>query len=1499
MSDLLQHLREAGEVDSKGYFTLDARRAREKMQQFLLADNHQFTLNLVAAGVALKSSAISLDASQGRLDVTMRDVTLPREFLEQPFSGLFIANDRTDLEGYRELSIGLNAALALKPKQLEVRSGSLMVDVAAEPPQVQELTEAVEGTRVTFLEKTLTALLSHLLWQPSLVPELVCVEQRAGWGAPPVSINGKKLSRSGDHVGLTTFSGAVCNGMIWGSDPSDEESTVHVIKNGVLLTTRRVKLPPPQASVIVHARQVLKNVSGTDLVLDERWMAVLEDVSRHGCEALLQRLCEEFRGHSDNALLRHLLLQAAVSRITLVSWWQETNPKVRWLGSLPLFTLVSGQTVCIAELMDQVRRDHALLYLHNRVPLPPLPPDLSIVGVSEHWELEALRSIFAGAARLAEREVELAMRRQQNLEKSRPREVRLDPTHYLVVVPFQQDGYSGELGLMGGGRLEGLSRITCVRRRRVITVRERAVPLPIEAVVESDAFHANFTFDDLDNDAGLSGAVKVLSEVYFEACRRVAARGESPGLRLAVRRGLEEWVRQRRRRTGLFRELQECPLFPTVSGRLASVADLVRDLEEFGQVAYVENGLVGPQKDHRQLVLETDTPQRPIVRLLRGLFGDRLMDYSKQLAKDRKALQVQQRPREQPTLAGQAISPIEFADGTNLGSVGLSLDEPPLEEGKGPYQIPLSNVRFLKDGHTLVQSRLPLPVGPLEAALESARFTPNETWDEVVEDDAYQAARKALLRAIDPLAETVAGAFPGWPVNRQMQARRLLLDYLAWRGQESCAAAMEVPLFATASHGLLSWRQVRAACPDRWSYLALMPRQLPKAWQDGPPVLIVGQTARSRALRALFADVPGKDAEPALETDLARERFFDQPKAPLKLPRDPCDFWHGPIPGLPGEMALVAPGETVEKGTALIVFHKGRRLDEVLVGTPIPGRALVEAPQVTPLLRYDGVVHDDALRELTARVGQAVVEQLRQLASGPVEPHCDLAHAVLMYAVGEAPNVPAVAHPKPPWDWAAQAPILEDSTGARLSLSDLAAQYTRLQKLPWVAVEVNGAPVDAIRVVRADSVEQALLKWLFKTLVDYRKTLEEDEVIRANRSREPLESLTLPEDRQWLARTAMDGGMEGEIGVAPPGTTPGITFAVERRPVQTVAVFGHLPIVGVVSSPRLDVNRRWDEVKLTSGDRNALEAALDRLFADLAGRGAAPELFFEYLLRRRDRLIEGEKLASAALPLFVSTDGQPRSLEDLLDWYHRDRTFLMAIGPGAVEGNAVRTRGGLDPAFRFLSRFFMHAVRTVNPVAEVVAEPLYALQEELRHVVARGGHQIDALIEQGVKAARKADRHQTEPPKAAPRLAAEPGQAAPRPAAQPRKKARARTAAEEKAGMEMEQVRHVQSLLQQCLTDLAGRNEYHLGNDAVRRVRVVASGDLAWYDALEREIRVSLSQPVVQRLVARLPEDPACIAYLASVVYSVLNRSQENVRDQHEMRFLEALASWLSRPADR
>lgn len=119
MDEFLEALRTQGETESSGQFTLDVRRALEKLEQYQFPDKYHYVLSLVASAVAGGATFLDVDTRPGALVLSYDGRPLELSELRDLYGSLF-AQQTEGTAHLRELAVGLHAGGRVHPQRVVV-----------------------------------------------------------------------------------------------------------------------------------------------------------------------------------------------------------------------------------------------------------------------------------------------------------------------------------------------------------------------------------------------------------------------------------------------------------------------------------------------------------------------------------------------------------------------------------------------------------------------------------------------------------------------------------------------------------------------------------------------------------------------------------------------------------------------------------------------------------------------------------------------------------------------------------------------------------------------------------------------------------------------------------------------------------------------------------------------------------------------------------------------------------------------------------------------------------------------------------------------------------------------------------------------------------------------------------------------------------------------------------------------------------------------------------
>ncbi len=307
---LIGELRAGGELDSRGEFTLDRDRAREKMRQFQLTDPRSYVLELVQAAVLAGAGEVrfEIDADDMRMSFDGRPFTT-LDF-EELYSSMFT---RRRSPARRRLALGLNSAMALDPRILRVESGTALMEMRPGGDEITMAKEAVDGTRIHVKDRFGNAtLVRFVLKLRGHITEMLYLKEHCRYAALPIHLNGEPISgveplaEAAGRIELATPDASIVAGFA-----HLRPARLMILDQGVWIATHLLDDLPQRFVACVECPRLRKDASQRDVVRDEAYDGILEAVSAAFHRALADLGARARESPAEKALFRRLLLHPA------------------------------------------------------------------------------------------------------------------------------------------------------------------------------------------------------------------------------------------------------------------------------------------------------------------------------------------------------------------------------------------------------------------------------------------------------------------------------------------------------------------------------------------------------------------------------------------------------------------------------------------------------------------------------------------------------------------------------------------------------------------------------------------------------------------------------------------------------------------------------------------------------------------------------------------------------------------------------------------------------------------------------------------------------------------------------------------------------------------------------------------------------------------------------------------------------------------------------------
>ena len=522
LDQLITELEQDGTIESEGAFTLDRDKAREKMRQFQLADPLRYVLELVQAAVLKGATKICFDIDADDMRMRFDGEPFTEADFDHVYGSLLSGSDNVKTEARRELALGLNAAMALNPSFIRVESGhgegGAYLEMRPERDDEYGPLEVAPGeTRIHVRQRFRPGLLVQFFKNiAGKLPEERLLKERCCFAPLEIDLEGTRLDGeleiSASPATVQVETKAIPRGVMGLFQPLRQgegraselpESHVHILKNGVLITTHTSEDLLPGVIAIVEGRALRKDVSQADIVRDARFEELIDSLRERQLD-LLARLRSavedekhrEWRDSFDPLMRWYLEEVPSIEPLQKLLRLKKDDHRRKLLEVEP-WTDLRLRPVSLARLLNEQKTYKSVIISRTSGRAFAEHSERLVVFVAEGAEHHQIERLFAGSVedwtdRIAEYEIREANRQAW---RERPMEPVLPWGSYLARRFFKEDKIAGEVGIR---RRESEDlRLDLVYRGCLLV--EYRLPLSIiglHVVVEAD-FDPNEPFDDV------------------------------------------------------------------------------------------------------------------------------------------------------------------------------------------------------------------------------------------------------------------------------------------------------------------------------------------------------------------------------------------------------------------------------------------------------------------------------------------------------------------------------------------------------------------------------------------------------------------------------------------------------------------------------------------------------------------------------------------------------------------------------------------------------------------------------------------------------------------------------------------------------------------------------------------------------------------------------------------------------------------------------------------
>ncbi|MFA7479256.1 MAG: hypothetical protein WC314_02045 [Vulcanimicrobiota bacterium] len=428
---LLERFRRDSELDSVGHFTLDEKRAKDKMAHFQLVHRHDFLLLVVQAVVAAGCKAIEILSDEQRVELRATGAQLALEQLNQLENYLF--DSRPESLSYYLLGIARNAVspFCTEEPRVEMDGQDLLFTVSPREPYLD--------------------LAQHLRRSLLYCPCEVTLNEHA---LPRIPLSGGRMI-------------TLCDG---------EASVLNLVRHGVVVGRKLVESEVVFQAVFSESGFIV-DASFFEVVEGEFYQQVLREAKLAALQLLADQVAQYQPGDSGRLELLERLAQSL------------PDPAGRALRNCPLFVMADREQVLSYTELVQAKGVTGLLF-HSSTPLN-LQLKNPVILIDHPLVLETLNKLLPGALQDASQEYRKVLERLQRIAdwEASARPTELPPSNYLATRQLKGPDWQAEIGYLSG---QGGSHIDMLYEGKLLCS-ERLDDLPpgATAVINFEAVEIN------------------------------------------------------------------------------------------------------------------------------------------------------------------------------------------------------------------------------------------------------------------------------------------------------------------------------------------------------------------------------------------------------------------------------------------------------------------------------------------------------------------------------------------------------------------------------------------------------------------------------------------------------------------------------------------------------------------------------------------------------------------------------------------------------------------------------------------------------------------------------------------------------------------------------------------------------------------------------------------------------------------------------------------------
>jgi hypothetical protein len=287
---LIQELAAGGSEPEEGKFTLAREEALAKMKKFQFAEPRRYVLELTRAAVLKKATRIEFAIDADDMRMTFDGEPFTKEDFDLLFNAVFTRRGDPSIRARAGLALGINAAFALEPRRIRVTSGDGNKGAVCEfrpgqPDRIDDHPPGFEGTEIHVKSPVKLGNMGRFVKNLARqLPEERIIKDQCRFAAVEVILDGKRVSEGievlAEVPGSIPIQGKGIRGYggYWGNP--NEKSLVHLVQDGVTITSHRIDLYPSGFVAVVESDRLTMDLSHQDVVRDEVYREVMDSVWR-------------------------------------------------------------------------------------------------------------------------------------------------------------------------------------------------------------------------------------------------------------------------------------------------------------------------------------------------------------------------------------------------------------------------------------------------------------------------------------------------------------------------------------------------------------------------------------------------------------------------------------------------------------------------------------------------------------------------------------------------------------------------------------------------------------------------------------------------------------------------------------------------------------------------------------------------------------------------------------------------------------------------------------------------------------------------------------------------------------------------------------------------------------------------------------------------------------------------------------------------------------------